>query len=410
MTIEKATEPRSWMPAAFTLVIWVTYDFTRFNNIAVWTMGIYFLILGWPYRRFDLRKDYLYLLPVLLLTCYIVGMLWASSERMAWQQVEKRLPLLVFPFMFFVIRDTLSPYQLRMILIAFVMACIMIILFCLGHAVANIIEHQSLRVVELRERQYFYFSYLPLTQPAAIDPIYLSMYINFSIVVVLETMKRLKWKVPLIVFLIVANVLVASKIGLGVMMLLLFVSVLIRLRNRLYALIVCAIIALGALLFLQRATFLRDRLFVETKFDFHWDYSGAWNSITQRLAIWTCAADALKEKFPLGYGTADGQLALHKAYVEHGYIRGFEDNYNAHNEYLYAALDLGIFGIVALLVLLAVPLVRSWSTGNSVFAYFIVICAAYFLVEVVLSRRAGVNFFGFMFSVLATLKRPSKKD
>jgi hypothetical protein len=85
---------------------------------------------------------------------------------------------------------------------------------------------------------------------------------------------------------------------------------------------------------------LKDRFLVESRFSYESAYSGEWNSLSQRLAIWSCALEAVDRVFPLGYGTADGQLALESVYRERNYVRGYEDHYNAHNEFIYTILDL----------------------------------------------------------------------
>jgi O-antigen ligase len=195
--------------------------------------------------------------------------------------------------------------------------------------------------------------------------------------------------------------LLASKvgiIGLGVIILLYFFN---RMKNKILAVAICAVILGAFVITIYNSKFLRQRFLVSLEFNYESPYNGSWNSVSQRLAIWSCVVETLEPVFPLGYGTGNGQKALNKTYESNKYIRGFEDEYNAHSEFFHTTLETGAFGLVVLLLMILLPLIHAARIQDTLFAIFIIVFCLYFLVDVVFARRPGIFVFSFFFSILA---------
>lgn len=391
------------VPAILTLAIWSTYSMTRLNNLLIGALGVYFIIVGWPYVRFQWKRDLTLLLPAFLFLAYFVGLLWSSDLNEGWHQLEKRLGFLAFPLIFFFGRNFLTPSDVTKILYAFVIACFGVSLVCYGGAIWNVIEHHSFIVVtRATERTYYYFSYLPFVQIANTEPIYLSLFVNFCILVFLFRPLRMKWlNIAAILYAVVFNVLVSSKAGLVVTLIIFIMYAFSFILNKTVAMGLSMLLAIGCFLAVYHIAFLRERFLVSAKFDYESAYAGEWNSTSQRLAIWSCAIESILKHPFSGYGTGDGQLALNETYSEKKYVRGYEDEYNAHSEYLFTWLDLGLIGLGVLSCLIVYPLVLAYKRGDNLFLFLLIMCSIYFLVEVVLTRRFGINFFSFFYSLLA---------
>jgi O-antigen ligase len=284
----------------------------------------------------------------------------------------------------------------------FLFFCIGISLVCYVYAAWLSMHYGSLKVVGLTERNYYYFSYKYLTAPVDLDPIYVSLYVNFAILILLfRPLKNKSLSLLLLFYFLVFNVLVASKIGIIACFIIFSFYFLGRIKNKFIAVGICCIILASLAWAIKSSTFLRERFIVSTQFNYELPWAGDWNSTSQRLAIWTCAIETVGKVFPWGYGTSDAKKALNETYRSKNYIRGYEDEYNAHSEYLHALLEVGIFGFAALLLIFAWPFIQSIKTGNSLFVYFLILIFFYFFVEIVLTRRAGVIFFSFFYSLLA---------
>jgi len=389
-----------YIPAILTVAIWSTYPFTRVNNCLIWVLGFYFLYTARPYEPLQVKRDILLLLPVVFFVAYLFGMFWASDPHEGWIQIEKRLSLIALPALFFFGRNKLTKEDATRMMYAFVLVCLGMSVVCYVNALRNVIVHDSFTVIN--ERNYYYFSYMPLTTVARIDPIYASLYTNFSILILLFRPIRIKWLgVVALVYFVIFNLLVASKVGILVLMAIFVLFVSSKIKNKIIVVGVIVFMAMSFFAALTRVAFLKDRFIASTTFNYELPWSGNWNSTSQRLAIWTCAVETIQKNFPLGYGTADGQEALHATYVKNRFVRGYEDDYNAHNEFLYTWLDLGVFGFIILMTMIVLPAKTAIKNRDPLFFSFIMICSLYFLVEVVLTRRAGMNFFCFFYSLLA---------
>jgi O-antigen ligase len=390
------------VPVFLALAIWSTMFFLKLNNVVLGIFAAYCLFIGWLFpRKMSSKADALVLLPLLLFFTYLIGYYFGSDPKESLDQLDKRFGLLGYPVLFFFLSGNLQRQAITRMLYAFVLVCLTISLVCYANAIWNIIQAGAIQV-EGKERNYYYFSYLQLTSIVRIDPIYLSLYINFSIVILLfKPLKKRIISFVLVVYLILFNLLVASKAGIIGLIIVLVIYILSLIRNRYLAVGGTILIVTTFVVLLFSSKFLKERFIVSTEFEYDRPWAGDWNSTSQRLAIWTCAVETIKDVFPWGYGTADGQKALNKTYVKKKYIRGYEDDYNAHSEYLHTMLDTGVLGLLVLLIILCWPLFRSLNLGNQLFTSFLVLMIFYFVVEVVLARRDGITFFLFFYCLLA---------
>lgn len=396
------------------IAVLATMPFFKVNNVVICMFFAYAVYLAFKQPPYLSKFAFILLLPAWLFLTYVVGVFWSSDVGEGLHQVEKRLHLIVFPVSFFLYRDKFSQRDVDRILAFFVFLCFVASVVCYAVAIINVITHNSFTVT--LERQYYYFSYKHLTQAVDLEPIYLSLFINFCILIIqhsrLQLAPAFKWS--MVVYFVVFNVLVAAKIGILCMIAIFLIYGLFSISNRLIRVLVCLLapLILAATIFLS--PFLKDRFILPLDFEYDSAYAGTWNSFTQRLAIWSCSMEAIKNVFPLGYGTGDGKPELYKSYVKMNYIRGIEDRYNAHNEYIHTLLDLGVFGLIILIAILGSSITLSIRYSHSLLLYLIILMFIYFFIEVVLTRRFGIFFFSFFYSLLvmelASANRLRKSD
>lgn len=397
-----STTVRNNIPAILTAAISATYFSVRINNILIWILGLYGIYMSWPLRLKITRDDLVFFLPALLFVVFGIGLFWASDFHDGLMQMERRLALVAIPLAFFFMRHSLTKQQLNGMLYAFLGVVLIMSIVCYGNALVNIIENKSLKVVGNTERSYYYFSYMPLTHIIRIDPIYLSLYVNFGVIILLlRPLKNKVLNIFILGYLVLFIVLISSKAGIVMMAAIFALFLFGSFRSRVLAFVIAGLITIALFTGLNKWDFLRERFVVSLEFRYDVAWAGNWNSSSQRMAIWTCAIETIEKNFPLGYGTSDGQKALVETYVSNKYIRGYEDNYNAHNEFIFTWLDTGIFGVTVLIGMIVVPFVRNLGRKDHLFLYFLVCCVGYFLVEAILNRRLGLNFFCFFYGLLA---------
>ena len=74
-----------------------------------------------------------------------------------------------------------------------------------------------------------------------------------------------------------------------------------------------------------------------------------WNSVSFRLLEWRASLSTVAKSPILGTGTGDGQAALHDYYSTYNTsTTGL--TYNAHNQYLQTTIELGLVGLLLLLI------------------------------------------------------------
>jgi len=378
----------------------------RYGNIAIITLAAYSIFL-WFYdreMRAGVSPDWTVLFPGLLFFAYLIGIFWATDMKEGWSQLEKRLPMLFVPLSVWLVRKRLGVRELRIMLYALVVFCVVVSIVCYGNALYNIISNHSLEVVGEKERVYYYYSYIYLTEIVDISPIYLSLYVNLCIAILsFVPLKNRYVNAGLIAYLVVFVILIGSKIGIVWLPLFFALRLAALVRSKVVRFVMMGLIVVAAYVLISRVEFLRDRFFARLEFDFTAQHSSEWNSTSQRLAIWTCTWEAIEDKFPLGYGTGNGQEALNNSYRNHGYVRGYEDNNNTHNEVLAVALELGLAGVIVFLVVFLVPLVQGFIKKNNLLTVFLIMFLVYFLIEVLLTRRTGIVFFSLFYPLVVLL-------
>jgi O-antigen ligase len=398
---------QDWFTPEFLLLVAVMITMplhVRWGNIAMITLAAYSIFRWWKdgAHKTDWQDHYIVLFPAMLFFAYLVGMFWSENLKEGWAQVEKRLPLLFLPLSIGLLARRLQPVTVRRLLYIFVAFCAVLAIICYAAAIHNIITHHSFRVVGEKDRVYYYYSYIYLTEIIGISPIYLSLWINFCILIlVLIPLRNRYVNVLAIAYFVVFVFLVGSKMGILFLPLFFVVYLGTLIRNKIVLAGVFAVVVVGTYGLIQRADFLKERFFASLEYDYTALASRDWNSTSQRLAIWNCTWEAIENQFPWGYGTGNGQQAVEDISRSKGYVRGYEDHYNAHSEFLSTLLDLGLAGLLVLIAMVGVPIIQGFSTSDRLLAFSLMLILFYFLIEVIFARRMGIIFFSLFYPLVA---------
>lgn len=116
-----------------------------------------------------------------------------------------------------------------------------------------------------------------------------------------------------------------------------------------------------------------------------------WNSVSFRLLEWSGSLEELKKSWLLGVGTGDSQTTLQAYYTKYS-TADFVKGYNAHNQYLQTTLELGVIGLLLLLICIFRPIFASFQLQPAHVAFAILFGLMCFT-ESVLARQKGIVFF-----------------
>ena len=118
------------------------------------------------------------------------------------------------------------------------------------------------------------------------------------------------------------------------------------------------------------------------------------NSTSIRAAIYSCAFEKIKEAPILGFGLGDVQVELDKCYRQKSPILT-KITYNSHNQYLSYFLSCGFLGFFLLCFFLIRNLVDAYKKKNILLFSITVFFAISMLFENILERQSGVILFSF---------------
>ena len=333
---------------------------------------------------------------------HIVGLLYSSNLGFGLFDLEIKLSILIFPFLFST-SPSLNKQQVTNVLLAFIAGCLAAMIICLSYA---LYRYQAEHDVG-----FFLYGELSLLH----HPTYLSMYFCFALSIIiyfLMEMKQLfsKYRILLLRFLIplftVFIILLSAKIGVLCLILLFLISIFyLSIKKKKYTqggvLVLIAILIFVGVFRLAPETYKRIRGTVNVVLNFDNEINkNTIESTAVRIFIWPVAFELIEENLLFGVGTGDIKDRLLKKYEEKGLSGALEIRLNAHNQYLQTFIALGLVGFLILMACLLLPFILSVRQKNYIYTLFLFIVAVNFLTESILEVQAGVIFYSLFNSFL----------
>lgn len=332
---------------------------------------------------------------------YIAGLAFSSNTDYAYRDILLKLPFLIFPLLFFSLKNIFTEVRVENVYKVFIIACVATTIFCL----ANSINHY------IKSHDPFDFYYVSLSP--FIHPSYFAMYLNFVLLLLAYFLIKKNYSITnfafwglmgLILYLSVFIILLNSKAG----MLFLFISfltILIFLLKRNKYILVIAIIAFSvAALFVVKKYFTGITNRIESAFSVVKNVDKiektAIDGTAERILIWRTASELIADNFWTGVGTGDVKDVLVAKYQEKGIAGPSALKLNAHNQFLQTFVALGIVGFIALLALFVYPMILAIKKKKYIYVLFLLLVLINFLFESMLERQAGVMFFALFNTLL----------
>ena len=337
----------------------------------------------------------------------ISGLLLSDSIGTGFERIFKRLSFLLFPLALFYPGEKIIK-NINLIIRLFAIGTFIFIIYCFGHALHNSLSMLNGKWIfnphpaDYDYENFFYGS--RLSDP--VHPSYLSMYIVLSILISLESIfdnslkyfKRGLYLTMIIVFVVLLYLL-SSRAGMLSAIIVLPLYFLYKLSVRFPRWIIILSLFVMVIIFL-RIAWTNDKLY--------YNYDGVTkaqpNEIFKndiRNNIWKSAIGVIKRNFILGVGTGDATEELKKEFKSRGYVDGYYDNLNAHNQYIEILLENGIIGLILFLRFHFYIIFIAILERNLIYWLFILMMIIFFFFESGLNRLAGVSFFSlFAFLLL----------
>ncbi len=381
--------------------------------VAVMVVSVYFVCRSFQIKQAVPRSNFVWALVLgsgYLLYLFAIPMTPAEDKMELLQICGNRVSLLLMPFLFAVISPAFGGL-LRRELLWFVYGCIVsCIIANLGFAYEyffvadkHVLSHMAYRTT--------------LEAVSGIHPTYMSMYLCFSICILLlsnefgsRNGKIIKYSLLYLLLVFLLSLFAKSPlIALGVI--LIHYAYLNRQSLFKHKALVAGMLAAiaAACIFIPFIGQRAQEIF--SYFGFGKQESFADNSVNIRKLIWDVDTGLIKENWLAGVGPGGLLRLLHERYFFYSLAHQFNIGYyDPHNEYFYAWLCFGIAGIVLFLTILVVHIAKAMRSKDLLYTYLLIILCITFCTETVLSRQMGVLFYTVFTSLFFFLNSYHKPD
>lgn len=385
----------------------------NFTNVAIGLLALSILLdkrIGIKIRKLISTSQFWILISPFVV--FSLSALYSSDGLRAWKEIEIKLPLLIFPFIY-----GLAPMSEKYRDLVFKFFILITILIPVIGFISQLGTY-----FETKDSGYFYNDHL-VHYAGKKQAAYFGLYANFALVGVFYFWHKISIKTNLqkitlasaFSFLLIIQYLLASRMALLIMFLVIVGFLIVQIftntsrKQILSMLIGAALVSIGLIVLFPKVI---KRFNSITHTDYQFDntnpinhFNGEikaenWNGLNTRLALWTCAWEQIEEKPFFGTGIGDVQNDLVKKYQEKNFIFALESNFNSHNQYLDIMLSNGIVGFFLFVCFILYILYLAIKNKSWFLAGVVVIVAMSCLTENILSRNQGVVVFIVFLSML----------
>jgi O-antigen ligase len=399
-----------------------------FNSLSLALLIIITLI---NFKKADFGfKNYL-IFPIVLYLLMLLSLTWSIDTDRTIAAISKELPLLLFPICFLLFR-TFSDDEKQKIIKGFSYGMVAFAVFYLINA--------SIRFLSSQDTSVFFYHELVTKD---VNAIHVSVYMSVSFFYFLVKPIKTNWDklalavLFLMVFLLSSKNIVVVFIGLLGYYYLFFSKTAkkLRLRN-----LILAIVILLSLPFIGKVkerfkqeyetimtdSSVNDVINKGSETVYNVSIKQAWNNDTFkpndffpgtafRVYQFRIFNEFLQEEaiFWKGFGLDASYSKIEEKGVQYHLFLGnqYQEGYqkmNFHNQYIQVFAELGIFGFLLLIIMLALTIRNGIASKNYFHIAFSVLMIFLFITESFLWRQRGVTFFIVMYCVLNTKIKTEK--
>ncbi len=373
----------------------------RFIPVLITLFVILNIIDSFINKTFSFNHKSIVITGFLFFLIHLVSVFYSDNKEAAWFDIEVKLSLLIFPFIF-LLKSPFIVKKKSWVLISFVIGSIVSSIIMLIFAYSRFDGDNS---------NVFYYIELGLFHPS-----YLAMYFIFSILIIIDIMDKDLPKLNhriiaylIILFLIILISQLQSKAGiLSIIAILFYYLILSFIRsNPLVLRISFFVLAISvSLIFVQKNSRLQTMAQSVERISENGQTSG---STGVRYSIWKIAIESIEEHWLTGVGAGDIKPVLFKEYKAANLNEAIKGNLNVHNQYLETFLGQGIIGISLLLYLLFLGVQQALKRKDLLLSGFILLIALSMGPESMLNSQMGVVFIAFFYYFLFSYDLPAPK-
>ncbi len=322
---------------------------------------------------------------IIYFCAHLIGLIYSTDLQEGINDVGMKLSLLAMPVILNLVTLKLKWSQLaNLTIIGLFIACLV--------AYSKAIYMDNLYVGDGRWG-YYTESYFIFFMHRS----YFAVYLVMGVVLVLDRWNETKKYIYLIPFLVFTAVILQSLSKAGIILYVLTIPpMMIYFIYKKYGWLKTVLLAVGILLVgvvvISRSNRLTSRF--EKMFS---AFSGvqtennmAVESNASRVIMWSTSLELFQENLLVGVGTGDVSKVINDRNIEKGNLAVAQKNLNSHNQFLNSAVQLGLMGLLPLLMIFIIAIWKGMRYRSKVLVLASIIFGVSMLFESSFERQEGV--------------------
>jgi O-antigen ligase len=369
-----------------------------FPSYSISSQAIIGFALFWVfYNSFKEKKELLQknIIPFLLLSIpfwlALFGTIFTNDFETALKEITNKIPFLIFPL-------TLFSVKLQNKTVPFITKQ-----FSIGVFVASLLA--LMKVVYFKVNSlgdYYYYDKLSILLNK--HTTYFALFVVLSILIVIHQLiyKKINKKVSIALLILFVPLIYMLSVRISILALLVgLLTLLVYHLKRKYivGLLVSLPIIFGSIYFTPN---------FQKRFEKSTTENTEINDIDYRKLHWESVLETISQNSLLvGNGTGSNRDFLYNKYKENKLTAAYEDEYNAHNQFLEIFLNQGLIGISLFLLLITFLICSFIKSKNSLALSVLAAIIIFMFTESILERHSGVIVFALFMSLFIVKNKPS---
>lgn len=375
--------------------------FLNLNTIALWFFIISSILTFKAHDGYKNLKTnrYVIISMALLFLLFLFG-LWLSKDvNRVQKDIGRVVPLVLIPLFVSVHRK--KDFNIKNIYKALGFGLFIGIVICWINIFMSIISRENY----IKQASYFFewiYTDFNLVKPLDGHPSYFAVLLVLFIGALLfdkqfEHIRKQKLKFilllfPFFLFLIETN----SRVGVLALVVIVLYHAIKRWSVKLFISVITLVLIIGLLSVKFDYLGSKFRKLMSSDGSVSIERVDRWKEIIQVFNE--------KDKFWFGVGSGDSRLIYRRAYYNGGFDLAFNNNYNAHNQYLEFFVCNGIVGLSLYLFIFFFFLRHTYLQINAL--HFFIVFVMFSMSESFFGRSQGVMAFSFFYSLLILYYKP----
>ena len=369
----------------------------RIATLTVFPFALFSILSWFQNQRGIYSKQSVMLLFgfVLLPLLYLSELIYADNLPYVWREIQRKMGLLIFPVLFFLIRSTGNDLNPTKYLTTFVGSSLIMVVYTSIMLLISGVDQ-----VYLESGGFVFALRSTIEELTGLHPTYFGLIISFSSCILIDRLFKTQLKsnqleVTFLSFLILVFISFLMLLSARMVILSLIIAVcymaILRFRSWNMRILVLAMVfgfSIMSFIFIPTVNIRLMEVF-----------QNGLNSTNIREMIYSCSWDLARNNMIFGVGIEKLQFSLDICYTQFSMFTGSEYfQYNTHNEYLNVLCGKGIFGLLSFIFLLFN--LAKQSKGKLLLQAFIILFFTTCLTENLLERQVGVFLLGVVGGVL----------